>query len=90
MPQRCTQQNLTNFEAISLRLEPLAMVNAEILLATKNWAEQTRSALSLTAALVKGRECLLLAQKRTFDSLPRSARCRQQTPKGGRTGIMSA
>jgi hypothetical protein len=55
MPGRGTQQNLRNFEAISLRLEPLAMVNAEILLATKNWAERTRSALSLTAALVKSR-----------------------------------
>jgi hypothetical protein len=31
------------------------MVNAVILLATKNWAERTRSALSLTAALVKSR-----------------------------------
>ena len=31
MPQRCTQQNLTNFEAISLRLEPLVVVNAELL-----------------------------------------------------------
>ena len=49
MPGRGTQQNLRNFEAISLRLEPLAMVNAEILSATKNWAERTRSALSLTA-----------------------------------------
>ena len=35
MPGRSTQQNLTNFEAISLRLESLAMVNAEILLAKK-------------------------------------------------------
>jgi hypothetical protein len=55
MPGRGTQQDLRNFEAISLRLEPLAMVNAEILLATKNWAERTRSAPSLTAALVKSR-----------------------------------
>jgi hypothetical protein len=27
MPGRSTQQNLRNFEAISLRLEPLAVVN---------------------------------------------------------------
>jgi hypothetical protein len=65
MPERGTQQNLRNFEAISLRLEPLAMVNVEILLATKNWAERTRSALSITATLVKSRlgsNVLLLAQ----------------------------
>jgi hypothetical protein len=30
MPERGTQQNLRNFEAISLRLEPLAMVNADL------------------------------------------------------------
>ena len=35
MPGRSTQQNLRNFEAISLRLEPLAMVNVEILLGNK-------------------------------------------------------
>jgi hypothetical protein len=55
MPGIGTQQNLRNLEAIALRLEPLAMVNVEILLGTKNWAERTRSALSLTAALVKSR-----------------------------------
>ena len=35
MPGRGTQQNLRNFEAISLRLEPLAMVNAELLFGNK-------------------------------------------------------
>lgn len=32
MPKRGTQQNLRNFQAISLRLEPLAVVNAELLI----------------------------------------------------------
>ncbi|MGY3618111.1 hypothetical protein ACVJGD_004307 [Bradyrhizobium sp. USDA 10063] len=31
MPGRGTQQYLRNFEAISLKLEPLAVVNAELL-----------------------------------------------------------
>ena len=31
MPGRSIQQNLRNLEAISLRLEPLAVVNAELL-----------------------------------------------------------
>lgn len=31
MPGRGTQQNLRNFEAMPLRLELLAMVNAELL-----------------------------------------------------------
>jgi hypothetical protein len=31
MPGRSTQQNLRNFEAMSFRLEPLAMVNAALL-----------------------------------------------------------
>jgi hypothetical protein len=35
MPGRGTQQNLRNFEAMSLRLEPLAMVNAELLFGNK-------------------------------------------------------
>jgi hypothetical protein len=64
MPGRGTQQNLRNFEAISLRLEPLAMVNAEMLLATKSWAERTRSALSLSGGFgqkLTWREGLLLA-----------------------------
>lgn len=30
MPRRSTQQNLRNFEAIALALEPLAVVNAEL------------------------------------------------------------
>ena len=30
MPKRGTRQNLRNFEAISLRLEPSVMVNAEL------------------------------------------------------------
>ena len=30
MPETSTQQNLRNFEAISLRLEPLAVVNAKL------------------------------------------------------------
>jgi hypothetical protein len=64
MPQRGTQQGLRNFEAMSHRLEPSAMVNAEILLATKNWAERTRSALSVNDGFGQKstwRECLLLA-----------------------------
>ena len=48
MPGRSTQQNLTNFEAISLRLELLAVVNAKLLFAN---IKSGRSALSLTAAL---------------------------------------
>jgi hypothetical protein len=31
MPGRGSQQNLRNFEAMSLGLEPLAVVNAELL-----------------------------------------------------------
>jgi hypothetical protein len=31
MPKRGTRQNLRNFEAMSLRLELLAVVNAELL-----------------------------------------------------------
>lgn len=31
MPKRGTQQNLRNFEAMSLGLEPSVMVNAELL-----------------------------------------------------------
>lgn len=39
MPGRGTLQNLRNFEAISLKLEPLAMVNAELLFGNieKGW-----------------------------------------------------
>jgi hypothetical protein len=49
MPGRSTQQNLRNFV---LRLEPLALVNAELLFGNiKIGRERTRSALSLTAAL---------------------------------------
>jgi hypothetical protein len=48
MPGRSTQQNLTNFEAISLRLELLAVVNAKLLFGN---IKSGRSALSLTAAL---------------------------------------
>ena len=49
MPGRSTQQNLRNFV---LRLEPLAVVNAELLFGNiKIGRERTRSALSLTAAL---------------------------------------
>jgi hypothetical protein len=49
MPGRNTQQNLRNFV---LRLEPLAVVNAELLFSNiKIGRERTRSALSLTAAL---------------------------------------
>ena len=36
MPGRSTQQNLRNFEAISLRLEPLAVVNAKLLFGNIN------------------------------------------------------
>jgi hypothetical protein len=48
LPGRSTQQNLTNFEAISLRLELLAVVNAKLLFGN---IKNGRSALSLTAAL---------------------------------------
>jgi hypothetical protein len=48
MPGRSTQQNLTNFEAISLRLELLAVVNAKLLFGN---IKSGRSALSLTTAL---------------------------------------
>jgi hypothetical protein len=48
MPGRSTQQNLTNFEAISFRLELLAVVNAKLLF---GHIKSGRSARSLTAAL---------------------------------------
>jgi hypothetical protein len=52
---RGTLQNLRNLEAISLRLELLAMVNAEILSTTKNWAEQNTLRSFANGALVKRR-----------------------------------
>ena len=68
MPGRGTQQNLRNFEAISLRLEPLAMVNAEI-----RW-QQKIGRSGHAPLFVNGgfgqkstwRECLFLRAKRTF------------------------
>lgn len=36
MPKRGIEQNLRNFEAIPPRLEPSAMVNAELLLGNMN------------------------------------------------------
>ncbi len=74
MPGRSTQQNLRNFEANSLRLELLAIVNAEFLFDTKNRAVRTRSALSLTAALGHSRSrhwfCLFAAVQKTFSDWP--------------------
>jgi hypothetical protein len=52
---RGTLQNLRNLEAISLRLELLAMVNAEILSTTKIWAEQNTLHSFANGALVKSR-----------------------------------
>ena len=40
MPRRGTQQDLTNFEAMSLRLEPLAVVNAELLFGNMEIAQR--------------------------------------------------
>jgi hypothetical protein len=37
MPGRSTQQDLRNFEAISLKLEPLALVNADLIRQYKSW-----------------------------------------------------
>lgn len=42
MPGRGTQQNLRNFEAISLRLEPSAVVNAELLFGNIEIGSTTR------------------------------------------------
>jgi hypothetical protein len=67
MPGRGTQQNLRNFEAISLRLEPLAMVNAETLLAKKLGAADTLRSFVNGGFGQKStwRECLLAQSGRT-------------------------
>jgi hypothetical protein len=63
MPGRGIRQNLRNLEAISLRPEPLAMVNAEISLGTKRLcgADTVRPFVNRGFGQKSSwRECLLL------------------------------
>ncbi len=43
MPKRGTQQDLRNFEAMSLRLEPFGVVNAELLFSNMKIGSRARN-----------------------------------------------